>query len=323
MNEIKNSLIQNRPTEYGGPTAQRGFTYQNDWAIKMLVDLHESDKNYALIIEYQDDVQIIDDIDNPQDIEIYQIKTTTSVIYKLGNLILGGKDKKSILTKLFHNIIRHKNSFGKAAVVSNASFECKLNDDSVDSTRLREISIKELSSKEFDKVCDKVNLQSGVDDFRNYVDKVFLIKSDMPINHTEQIVVDRLVKYFESNGTYSLPDRVSPLFSALRTEVLRKSNYFYEVNSYEELIEHKSITRDKMNEMLNTGLRQKNSDIILLDSLCNRLSTENASLKTERNVRRHIRQYLIDKSSSKKRIINKLEVAIDAALDDVLDDDFK
>jgi hypothetical protein len=117
---LKDTLITNRPSEKGGPTAQKGFSYQNDWAIKELIELHASSLDYAMIIEYQDDVQVIDNVDVPTRISIYQLKTTKAQTFKIGNLILGGSDKKSVLSKLYKNILRNKGKGNYSGVQSRS-----------------------------------------------------------------------------------------------------------------------------------------------------------------------------------------------------------
>lgn len=68
-------ILSKLPSDIGGSTADNGFTFQKNWALKKLLELESSGKSYTIIFDYQDDIQVLDSEDNAANIDFYQIKT--------------------------------------------------------------------------------------------------------------------------------------------------------------------------------------------------------------------------------------------------------
>ena len=106
INEIQKVLIENKPTEKGGAINEERLTFQKDWAICKLIELHKNQEDYLMIFEYHDDILILDSCENPTLISFYQIKTKTTGHWRTASLLEKQKKPNSYLGKLFLNRVK-------------------------------------------------------------------------------------------------------------------------------------------------------------------------------------------------------------------------
>jgi hypothetical protein len=72
---VAERLLSHRPRETSGAPAVNRFGYQRTWALCHLLSLHEQPGDYVLILEFHDDILVLDDVSDPKLIDFYQIKT--------------------------------------------------------------------------------------------------------------------------------------------------------------------------------------------------------------------------------------------------------
>ncbi|GAG02404.1 unnamed protein product, partial [marine sediment metagenome] len=72
---LKTQLIQ-EPRENAGSKSSNRFDYQKNWALCKLLELHLSGRDYILVLDFHEDILVLDSEVDPKEIEFYQIKTT-------------------------------------------------------------------------------------------------------------------------------------------------------------------------------------------------------------------------------------------------------
>jgi hypothetical protein len=310
MNDLRHSLIAKKPSEKGGQTAEVGFTYQKNWAICKLLELHQQEKDYVMVFEYHDDVLILDSSENPNAISFYQIKTKTNNNWTVSLLINKSKDNKqhSFLGKLYDNKINFPT--GNLNFISNAAFSFKLEDESK-SVNLQNINYEILAKSEKDLIEARLKEEFPNLSTINLKDDITFIKSNIPLQNSEFAVITALVEHFETATAQHLIPRPKPIHLALLNEINRKSQYSYDITSFDELVKCRSFTRSEFHEMIMHALKSKNLDLQeVKNKIVSRLNTERASMFKLKQFNIQCNQYLIDKLDVANEVIKRLEKLI-------------
>lgn len=128
-------ILSKLPSDIGGSTADNGFTFQKNWALKKLLELEDSGESYTIIFDYHDDIEVLDSDENATNIDFYQIKTsvnnwTASTLCKK-ETNAEGKPKKSFLGKLINHYLEFENTrnvyFVTNNCISSSLFDSQVN----------------------------------------------------------------------------------------------------------------------------------------------------------------------------------------------------
>lgn len=105
------------PDENSGSRADNRFGYQVNWALKKLLDLEELGRDYMIVMDYHEDVIVLDSSSKVENVDFYQIKSKRMDYWLLSELTEGsepaneeGTNKLSILGKLLKNSLRFSKS---------------------------------------------------------------------------------------------------------------------------------------------------------------------------------------------------------------------
>ena len=108
-------LIEFVPDDNSGSSSSNRYAYQKNWALFKMLELEQLGRDYMIVMDYHDDVVIIDTSFEGNNIDFYQVKTKKENYWRPGELTTSGKDanggiKHSILGKL----LKHSIAFSKA-----------------------------------------------------------------------------------------------------------------------------------------------------------------------------------------------------------------
>lgn len=108
-------MIELAPDDNSGSSSSNRFAYQKNWALYKMLELEQLGRDYMIVMDYHEDVVIIDTSIKENNIDFFQVKTRKGDYWRPGELyeiILDskGKTKGSILGK----ILRHSIDFSKA-----------------------------------------------------------------------------------------------------------------------------------------------------------------------------------------------------------------
>src|SRR5688500_325414 len=72
---VLEQLLRVKPRENSGPRSANRFEFQRTWAFCLLLNLHRSSEDYAILLDFHDDVLVLDSATNPTGVDFFQIKT--------------------------------------------------------------------------------------------------------------------------------------------------------------------------------------------------------------------------------------------------------
>ncbi len=128
--EIYNLLLKTPQRENAGSIVPNRYQYQYHWALIKMLELYNSQDDFAMFFEFGDDILILDSSEEPTMLDFYQIKTKQQdgVFYwKLADLTNKGTKKKpktSYLEKLIDDYVRYKyKNIKSIKFVSNLPFK--------------------------------------------------------------------------------------------------------------------------------------------------------------------------------------------------------
>ena len=79
-NEIINKLNTAKPREFSGANTVNSYSFQLDICAYLILEMIRQKKDFVALVEYLDDIVILDDEKNPTSIIFYQVKTSKNEI---------------------------------------------------------------------------------------------------------------------------------------------------------------------------------------------------------------------------------------------------
>ncbi len=250
---IYDDLLNIPQRENAGSLVPNRYQYQYHWSLIKMLDLYDTQEDFAMFFEFGDDILIIDSVINPSSLNFYQIKTKkqkNTFYWKLSDLTDTGTKKNpkiSYLSKLIDNYARYKYDNVKSIkFVSNLPFKFSKQDVLTE----QECTLGELTEQEFDKVktnicniCQKSNCQS---DCKNII---YFSCTGIPIEHFREMCVGRLNSFLNKKFPNS---KISPnaLYEVLLKDIEIKSMNKRDYKTKEELIQSKCISKEQINKQL-------------------------------------------------------------------------
>ncbi len=317
--------------DQGGQHGILGFSYQVWWAVQEALVRHATEDDYAVVLEWLQDVAILDSSVNPSKVHFIQLKKNESTLnWTLASLIKAeGEDdntiatttvpillpqqsentqkinkkvkvkktkipKKSILSKLYHHRDRFKScSDIKLSFISNAPFTYK-NDDNGTSKSKDEVVLSSLSIIQKGEIENAIRKQLELSDESVInLDDFLLCKSVLPVHETHVFVTGVLASMIEENKfKYEI---VSPLKTVLiiAQYVFNKAGKIRFAKDFNGLLE-RAITRANVNEyimMANGSSTNTKKDI---ESVVARLNSEVAPFYMIEDMRTELNKVCIE-----------------------------
>ncbi|MCT4612501.1 MAG: DUF4297 domain-containing protein [Clostridia bacterium] len=249
---LMETLSKTEERENGGAIANHRFEFQEHWALIKLLELFVDNEDFMLIMEFHDDVMVLDKSLNPSLMELYQIKTNTK---KVKNINPTNKENLEYLRKLISNYSKFEKHITNIYFISNKHFKIGLNDIK-DSTTLNQIRLKDIKDVEMKKIkesiCAECKKQNCNEECR---DVILFKKSKLPFENFNEISYGRLIEFLKKVGNPNLED-VDAIYFALLSQIRLVNNVEEKAKDFEDLIKNKSITKKKMEEYMN-GLKSK------------------------------------------------------------------
>lgn len=108
-------MIEFPPDDNSGSSSSNRFAYQKNWALYKMLELEQLGRDYMIVMDYHEDIVIIDASIEGNNIDFYQVKTKKGDYWRPTDLLATAKDangniKNSILGKL----LKHSIDFTKA-----------------------------------------------------------------------------------------------------------------------------------------------------------------------------------------------------------------
>lgn len=267
---LRDALLTHKPRETsGGPSANR-YAFQRTWALCHALQLHESRQDYVLVLEYHDDVLVLDRLIDPTRADFFQVKTKKTGVWSLKKLLQiesKRKDKenpdtnahavgsaqatpRSILGRLIDHVRTLSPHVASLNLVSNAPFKVTLSAAPLSEDRESFVAA-DLDTAEASTLAQRLREELGLAEDPDWGTVGFTVSSISLLDHQTH-GIGKLSALLDKR----LPDgkfAVRPLFKTLADEIEVRSNCEWQPTSYEELSKKKAITRDQIEQYLKTA----------------------------------------------------------------------
>lgn len=249
---LREDFVQVEPREKAGSRSADRFDYQRDWALCELLRIHDSGSDYLIVFDLHDDVLAFDSASNPTLIWFYQIKTKKPGHWTRTDLLRRKAGANgpllSILGKLYSNRVSFPAHTAALTFVSNAQIKLVLADGSSSDSR-QAFTIAELSPGDQAKIGAQLKDECcGGND--PVLDGAFRFNvADLSMDDHEAHARGKLGDFLERLDA-DRGFRTSLVYRTLNGEIVRRNNYQEPVDSFDDLIQKKGISRQAFEEML-------------------------------------------------------------------------
>lgn len=248
-NNLLDVFVSKVPRERAGARSSNRFTYQQSWALCLLLELEKSQSDYLIIFDYHDDIVVFNSETLPSEVSFFQVKTRNSD-WTLTDLLQRNKKSKkslSVLGKMYANNFIFPEYEPTITLVSSAKYKVKLHTNPKNEVLIDSTCLSGLCKEAITKISSSLQLEHDLDYSPLVFDNIFLDAaniSDDHINHS----LGRLAAFLEEldpNGNYSAP----AAHRAIRGTIQIKNNCEDAVSSTNEL-KRKSISKSDFGKIL-------------------------------------------------------------------------
>ncbi len=250
---IAELLVTVPPREHSGAEATERFEFQLHWAVTELLQRQREGKDYCILLEYHDDVVLLDAAAEPTHADFYQVKSKRSGHWKTAELVRpGGKEKTELST--IGKLYTHRINFPSASIglhfVSNVPLGDPLADGS-NPNNVRVVRCTDLAEAHRAKLVAAVRRDHELPD-DSEIDlpdiTAFLFCTFSPAGAKEH-VLGELETFLEE----LFPERQigpSPIYKTLLAELRRRNLCRDRPDSPSALIRLHGFTRSQFDELL-------------------------------------------------------------------------
>ena len=294
--------------EKGGRHGGKGHEFQRYWALCHLLERDLTGKDYLVLMEFIEDIAILNSPDQPNEIDLYQVKKSEKVKWTKAKLINSKKGSQSIVAKLLESQVNSPIPNAIVSFVSNAPVEFKLT-SGLDSTSLASFNITDLDSDLIDEL--KANIACELKREKKDIDlnNLIFIKSPLSLNdletHSTGVVANYLSKKHPDHNA-----RADVLMKALYSEIKLKATNTEDASSFGELRKLRGITKGQFEDMLSQVLARKPT-IDVLDDAVNNLEKDGVPFAQRKSIKDAGRRYFVDRLNQSNQLLITLEDEVD------------
>lgn len=289
--QLNDSLTKERGGRHGG----KGHEFQRYWALCHLLKLDLEHDDYLILLEFIEDVAVLDAEHAPASMELFQLKKKEGKTLKWTKAALTKvpKDGKSILAKLFESKGIIANGVRSIAFVSNAPMELKLANEE-DSTARMEFFAEEIDDDLKSALRKSIAPELGCEEHRIDFDNLKFIRTALAMDDLESHSFGKVAAYLAEK----FPDhgaRADVLCRALYSEIKVKATATEDSGSFEELKKIRGISKTQFTGMLSLTLSRRPDGDIVNTALTN-LAQENIAFIKRESIKKAARRFLVDKA---------------------------
>jgi hypothetical protein len=295
--------LASRPREVAGSVSSNRFDYQKDWAICALVDLFASGNKFLLLLDYHEDVVILDSHEEPTTAVFFQIKTMKSGNWTVRALTRKATGKSSILEKLYTN--HHLCGQGALTLrfASNQGLSCKLVDGS-SALGVDVVQFSDLSIAEKERIHRCLEGPSAIVCCLEGLRKIQIERSFLPLVDHAIFAKGKVAEFLDS----IFPGKAIPSKSAylvLFDEVRRRTNEELTSADFSDFAARKGIGRDSVQAIINLVADQVDASNVWTD-VSNLLTAEGIQPRALATLRSEWRTYLVQRMDVSNTALAKL-----------------
>lgn len=246
---MESNILGHAQRETSGATTFGKYNFQYHWALCRIIEKHKSNADYALLIEYHEDVVIADSLfGSSAKFEFFQVKNTGSSFTadSLTKREKGAKGlKNSILGKLLSSCIgtEYETRITEIGLVSSSGFSFDQKDNKL---KLDIITSGDLSVDCLSGLTGKLKSELGIDIFP---ENLKFIVPKIKLENQEEFVIARFAELVNEIFPNSHCNAVN-IYRAIIDEIHRKGQNSYDFTVWEKMVEDKSLTSHTVKDVI-------------------------------------------------------------------------
>ncbi|WP_299999579.1 DUF4297 domain-containing protein [uncultured Cedecea sp.] len=246
---MERNILGHAQREKSGATTFGKYDFQYHWALCRIIEKHKSNSDYALLIEYHEDVVIADSMyGSAAKFEFFQVKNTRRPFTSdaLTKREQGAKGAKiSILGKLLSSCINtdYETRITEIGLVSSSGF---LFDQKDNNLKLDIITSGDLSIDCLSGLTGKLKSELGIDILP---ENLKFIVPKIKLENQKEFVIARFAELVNEIFPNSHSNAVN-IYRAIIDEIHRKGQNTYDFTVWEKMIEDKSLTSHKVKDVI-------------------------------------------------------------------------
>tara|TARA_R110001583_G_scaffold189195_1_gene351934 strand:+ start:3951 stop:5024 length:1074 start_codon:yes stop_codon:yes gene_type:complete len=235
--------------EFAGASTFGKYNFQFHWALCEIIEKHKRQKEYALLIEYHEDVVIASslDVENAQ-FEFYQVKnqkatyTTASLTKRPKGAI--GTLKNSVLGKLLSSCINteYEDRITTIGLVSSSGFSLQLDD----SLKLDVIKVGDISESDLSSLSKNIDNELGIKVLPEHLQFIIPV---IQLNNQEDYVLSHFAHLVNALFPGALCNPVN-IYRSVIDEMGRIGRVEYDYKDWARLIDKKSLTSTDVHNVI-------------------------------------------------------------------------
>ncbi len=235
--------------EFAGASTFGKYNFQFHWALCEVIEKHKNNKEYALLIEYHEDIVIADSLDAKlAKFEFYQVKnqgaTFTSAALTKRKKGTNKELKNSVLGKLLSSCINteYEDRITKIGLVSSSGFNFKVDKD----LKLDVLKVGDIAEIDLAKLTENINAELGIDVLPEHLQ---FIVPEIQLKNQEDYVLSQFARLVESLFPGALCNPVN-IYRSVVDEMGRIGRIEYDYKDWVRLIAKKSLTSTEVHKVL-------------------------------------------------------------------------
>jgi hypothetical protein len=250
---LPSALLTIPEREKGGKIANKRFAYQARWALSLAIQKHRSGDDYAVAVEFHDDVVLLNDPVSPTSLAFYQVKTKNKGTWTIGPLFTRDKKKTgsaSYIGKLFDNFRRFPKHTASLNFVTNlpcASLDPDVADQPFNACKKSE-DFETFKKKLLDECSEATDEHCDI--FR-------FVLSDLSLGDPDTHTLGKLVQFITEEIGDDISFNPTKLFLIFTNEFERRSRADTPTDSLASLVKAKAVTRADVDGWLNAVRHQR------------------------------------------------------------------
>ncbi|WP_340618958.1 DUF4297 domain-containing protein [Xenorhabdus entomophaga] len=245
---IDNILAEVQRESAGASTFGK-YNFQYHWALCRIIEKHQKKEEYALLVEYHEDVVIADNLDGTKaHFEFFQVKnqTKTYTAHELTKRSSGANEtlKNSVLGKLLSSCVgtQYDQRITNIGLVSSGGFSL----DVGKGLKLDVIRMGDLTAACLQSLTNKVNEELGIDLLPKHLQ---FIVPEIQLENQEDYVLAQFAKLVDGMFPGAQCNAVA-IYRAIIDEMGRKIRITFDYTDWDRLMDKKSLTSVKVHDVL-------------------------------------------------------------------------
>ena len=234
--------------EKSGETGYERYDYQALWGLALIFEHHSSAEDYAIAFEFHDDIILLDNAAAPTEARFYQVKTKGEGHWTLTDLMRRAAKKAdsteklpSHMGKLFSNHVNFPDEARSLNFVSNVPVQLV---DPASGTH----ALASCAAEDFAKFLKKLQAEHPAAN-ETTAKLIHFVRADLSLHDSSSHLKGKLGD-FVASVVGSIEYNPDTLYKTIVEECRSRSKFTGAINSFEDLIKHKAITRTQVEAWL-------------------------------------------------------------------------